>query len=492
MPIDIQCPDCEHVFGVPSSMAGKRTLCRGCNAALIVPDAGAEEIPLEKASARPSGRIAPVDEKPPNWDTPIPFRSPGPIVGVLLIAWLASTLVLIGYGLARTPTAATTKPAPYTPTPKAPEPIDPEPKAVNPGQTPGYEREIILPNREVILPRYGKESQIAENSHLPPNWYIVKESTSSGAAFHLHDSGRGHIAASIPESGSRAVGVQITASPSGLWLAQVADSTLRLHSSRNPDDPILKWEPYSGAGRTRNLARCAILSDERLLTVSDDGSFDLWAIPGGDYIRRVVALPANRDRAAVGSDVCHERSLLAVRDGSKLGVYSLEDDASGTLAEFATAGLSDSRIRFTPDGKRIAAISRVVSTPAMIDDRVEIFDIAAAKRTASWTIPSGRRDIDEWAWSVGSEEMLVHRRDLGAVSAYRLSDGKLQSAIELGEARNNALLDGPAQRLHILASPPLPARLYGFDLPLRTPANLQKNPVWEYKAGVLELKKAAR
>ena len=37
-----------------------------------------------------------------------------------------------------------------------------------------------------------------------------------------------------------------------------------------------------------------------------------------------------------------------------------------------------------------------------------------------------------------------------------------------------------------------PARLYGFDLPLRTPANLQKNPVWEYKAGVLELKKAAR
>ena len=473
-------------------MAGKRTLCRGCNAALIVPEAGIEEVPIEEAPSRPSRRREPVEEKLPNWDTPIPFRSPGPIVGVLLIAWLASTLVLIGYGLARTPTAATTKPAPYTPTPKPPEPTNPEPKAADPGQTPGYEREIILPNREVILPRYGRQSEIAGNSHLPPNWLIVKESTSSGATFHLHDSGRGHIAASVPESSSRAVGVQITASPSGLWLAQVAESTLRLHSSRNPDDPVLKWEPYSGTGRTRKLARCAILSDERLLTVSDDGSFDLWAIPGGDYIRRVVALPANRDRATVGSDICHERSLLAVRHGSNLGVYSLEDDASGTLAEFATAGPSDSRIRFTPDGKRIVAITPVVSTSATIDDHAEIFDIAAVKRTATWTIPSGRRDTDGWAWSVGTQEMLVHRRTLGAVSVYRLSDGKLQSAIELGEARNNAILDGPARRLHILVSPPLPARLYGYDLPLRTPANLQKNPVWEYKAGVLELKKAVR
>ena len=83
-------------------------------------------------------------------------------------------------------------------------------------------------------------------------------------------------------------------------------------------------------------------------------------------------------------------------------------------------------------------------------------------------------------------EIRTHRQ------ANQLSDGKLQCAIELGEARNNAVLDGPAQRLHILVSPPLPARLYGYDLPLRTPANLQKNPVWEYKAGVLELKKAVR
>ena len=33
---------------------------------------------------------------------------------------------------------------------------------------------------------------------------------------------------------------------------------------------------------------------------------------------------------------------------------------------------------------------------------------------------------------------------------------------------------------------------FGFNLPLRTPTTIRKNPVWEYKAGVLELKKVAR
>ncbi len=497
VPIDIQCPDCEHVFPVPSSMAGKRTLCRSCNAALIVPDDRAD-IPDEAAPLPDVKRKTPAEEKSPNWDTPIPFQSPGPIIAVLLVALAASVVVLGVYGVAHDGSivAKPTSGKPYRVAPEAPEPVKPE-STPDPRATTGYDREVILPDQEVIVPKYGRDSKMAGSDLLPRNWWIVRGATNSGAVFHLHDSSRGHIAASVPESRNRIADKGVTASTSGRWLAQASDSFLDLYSCASPNEAVLKWEPYSEKGRpSRKLAACTLLSDDRLLTVSDDGSFDLWAIPGGDYIRRVAVLPASRNRAGFGCDVAYERSLLAIRDGSKLEVYSLEDDTSGALVGFAAALPSKespkSRVRFTPDGKRVVTASAVDSPSGTLDDRVEVFDIASKARIAEWTIPSNRRDSDPWSWSVGAEELLVYRRDLGLVSDYRWSDGKLRSAIELGEARNTVALDASGRRVCVLESSTAPARFYGFDLPLRNPAVLQKNPVWEYKAGVLELKKAAR
>ena len=76
--------------------------------------------------------------------------------------------------------------------------------------------------------------------------------------------------------------------------------------------------------------------------------------------------------------------------------------------------------------------------------------------------------------------------------AYRLADGKLIAAIECTNPRKLVTLDAVANRILIMETDTLPTRSFGFDLPLRTPATLRKNPVWEYKAGVLELKKVAR
>ena len=482
MPIDIQCPDCEHVFGVPTSMAGKRTLCRSCNAALIVPGEVGAEAPLELPPIRPntSKRLESAAEKPPNWDTPIPFHSPGPIVGVLLIALLASTLVLVGYGLARTPTVVT-KSQPYV-APK-PQPIYPDPKPADPKPTAGYDREVILPNREVILPKSSRGTNFLGNAFLPTNWLIAKDST---GIMNLHDAERGTIAGSLALSNTWGIDSTVTASLSGRWVAQIAGPKLELYSTRITGGASQSWEPYP----SRKLLDSALLSDSRLLTMSGDSSFDLWAIPSGEFIRRVAVLPTDRSRVGIGTAISIEQSLLAIRDESKIAVYSLDDDAFGPTVEFAAAG--DSKIAFTPDGTRVVALSTVeAKLRGLLDDRVEIFELASKKRIHEWTLSSNRRVTDALVWSAGSDGLLLKRADLRRVAYHRLSDGRLLSSIETGDDQNPIRLDGPGQRILFFAPEP-PGRLYGFDLPLRTPGNLQKNPVWEYKAGVLELQKAAR
>lgn len=486
MPIDIQCPDCEHVFGVPSSMAGKRTLCRGCNAALIVPEEEPDEIPLERAPDRPSRRTAPVGEKPPNWDTPIPFRSPGPIVGVLLIALLASTIILVGYGLARTPTAAT-KLQPNTAGPQPTEPTYPEPKAADPKAS--FEREVILPDRELIVAKAGRGDSTRHGGlFVPKNWLVVHR----GDGYAILDRARGGTIGSVSDSRSRIVERTVTASPSGRWLAAITQNgtTLELFQSAYPDQRVRAWKPYDSLGRL--CSACAILSDERLLTISANGNCDLWAIPSGDYIRRVARL----DNDGSNADVSFEKMLFAVRNGSKLEIYSLEDDEFGAAGKFAMIQKPFDPIlfqcRFTPDGKRLVAMGNVRVNDELFDERVEVFDVAGRKRIAEWTLPLNRRSTDAYDWCLSNESLLVHRHLPGSASGYRLTDGKLESTIDCPVPIESVMLDGAGQRVLFADAERSPARLYGFDLPLRTPANLQKNPVWEYKGGVLELKKAAR
>ena len=95
-------------------------------------------------------------------------------------------------------------------------------------------------------------------------------------------------------------------------------------------------------------------------------------------------------------------------------------------------------------------------------------------------------------WSVSAESLLVHRSSAGTATAYRLADGKLVAAIELTDPRKQVALDAGTNRILMMETETLPARSFGFNLPLRTPTTIRKNPVWEYKAGVLELKKVAR
>ena len=488
MPIDIQCPDCEHVFGVPSSMAGKRTLCRGCNAALIVPDEAPAELPLEEAPVRPSKRIAPVEEKPPNWDTPIPFRSPGPIVGVLLIALLASTLILIGYGIARSPTVAT-KSLPYSAGPKPAEPTYPAPMPLDPKPTLGYEREVILPNQELIASKFTRGSSARRGGPFQPkNWFVV----TAGSHYQFHERARGNVVATLTDPQSRIVERTATASPSGRWFAAVTHggTTVELFDAANGDEPLRKWKPYDSQGRF--CESCAVLSDDRLLTVSARGSCDLWAIPSGEYIRRVAHL----DPDGSNLDVSYDKMQLAIRKGGKLEIHSLDDDEFGPLCEFTLKykpfDAATFRCRFTPDGKRLVAVTEGSTIKDEFFGEVEVFDIAARKRTAAWVLSMNGHNSETFTWCPTAESLLVHLHSPGSVSQHRLADGKLETAIECSVPPESVVLDGDAQRVLFWETERSPARVYGFELPLRTPSNLQKNPVWEYKSGVLELKKPVR
>jgi len=478
-------------------MAGKRTLCRCCNAALIVPEQSVQE-PLEELvppprSRRASESVRTLEEKPPNWDTPIPFSSPVPIVGVLLIALAASVLILGIYAIARDPAAAS-KPAPFTGSysyaTQPASPSKPEVKPLDGKPTVPSDREVILPDREVIVPK-SANSKFLGGSIIPRNWMFARSSGENGTTIDLHDWTRGTFAASFPDRGRFGPDAKLTASPSGLFMAVAGSSEVAVYSSANPSDAIRKWRPYEGR---RTLSLCALISDDRLLTLSDDSSYDLWAIPSGDYIRRVAALGPVKNRDLIDTAVSFERSLLAIRNDTKLEIFSLEDDAFGPMVTFeptATLGSQVTQLLFTPDGQRIVAASTVEATDGRYDDRFEVFDLTARKRTGDWMLKSNRAGREPPSWVAGRDYLLANRADLERVTCYLLSDGKLRSTVETGELRKHAYFDASEQRVWFFDFQP-GSRIYGFDLPLRAPLGIRKDPIWEYRSGVLELKKAGR
>ncbi len=505
MPIDLQCPDCEHTFRVPSSMAGQRTLCRGCNAALIVPESSVEEPPEEvlppRKSRRPSESVRTLDEKPPNWDTPIPFHSPGPIVGVLLIALAASVLILGIYAIAHEGTTPS-KPAPFTGTYSyATQPIPttkPDAKPVDVKPVAPSDREVILPDREVIVPKFGSESALVTNSMHPANWFVVRESSRRGFGFRIHDRATGRLAGTVPEHRDGVADSGISVSPSGRWSTQVADSSVELHSVAESGAAALRWNPYGRGART--LAACVLLSDERLLTVSGDGSFDLWAIPGGEYIRAVAVVVPEKS-AAPAFDICTEKSLLAIRSGSKIEVHPLGDDDFGALCGFApdAGNGTPPQFRFASDGKKLIALMAIRAEDGAPTDRVELFDLDRKRKTSGWTLKAQRRPGEAMFWSAGADSLSVHLPERGSVIGYGRSDGKVRSSLEVGSRRQGVQIERAGDRVWVLETDgpsrgedAVAGRLYGFDLPLRTPLGIRKDPVWEYKSGVLELKKAGR
>ncbi len=490
MPIDIQCPDCDQIFGVPSSMAGKRTLCRHCNAALVVPDeepGDAEPEPLRRGG-----------EKPPNWDTPIPFHSPKPIVGVLLIALLVSVIVLVVYGITRDKTALT-KPSNYIPyiAPR-PEPIQSDPTKLDVKPPLTQDREVLLPNREVILPGYG--GLMSCGFATPPGNGIW---TINGEMVSIFDRERGISIASFPRAAAPSQSSP-DVSPSGHFFTQLRNrpsktGTVSVHDAARDGRPVRVWEPYAVRGERwdRVIAGCALLGDDRLLTKSSDNSFDLWSVPEGLYVRHVVAIPTVDFPGSEDCDLHKEKSLLAVRRGTNLEIYRLGDDDFGPQCRLSPTVHASHRNfvpRFTPDGMRVVTRAPAAA-PGSTDftfDRIEVFDIETKKRVAEWLKPSDRFVGDGSDWAVGNDLLLTLRADLKSVFAYKLADGKLVGQIEIGPNNNFVQLDRTNQRVWFGDPKSKPFRQYGFDLPVRAPANFQKNPVWEYNAGVLELKKATR
>ena len=490
MPIDIQCPDCDQIFGVPSSMAGKRTLCRHCNAALIVPDE--EPGDAEPEPPRRGG------EKPPNWDTPIPFHSPKPIVGVLLIALLVSVIVLVAYGITRDKTVST-KPSNFTPyVAPRPDPITPAATKPDDKPTAASNREVLLPDREVILPGYGGPTSCGFAS--PPGNVLW---TIHGETVTIFDRERGTSIAAFPRAAAPSQSSP-DLSPSGHFFTQLRSrpsktGTVSVHDAARDGRPVRVWEPYSVRGEnwTREIAGCALLGDDRLLTKSSDHSFDLWSIPEGIYIRRVVAIPPVDFPGSEDCDLHKEKSLLAIRRGTNLEIYPLGDDDFGPRCKLAPTVHESHRTfvpRFTPDGTRVVtrAPAAAPASNGFAFDRIEVFDIETKKRVAEWLKPSDRSAGVGSDWAVGNDMILTLRADLKSVFAYKLSDGKLLGQIDVGPNSNSVQLDRTNQRVWFGDPNSRPFRQYGFGLPLRAPANFQKSPVWEYNAGVLELKKATR
>jgi len=495
VPIDIQCPDCDQIFGVPSSMAGKRTLCRHCSAALIVPyeePGDVEPEPLHRGG-----------EKQPNWDTPIPFHSPKPIVGVLLIALLVSVIVLVAYGITLDRTVST-KPSNYTPyVAPRPEPIKPEATKQDVKPTGMQDREVLLPNREVIVPRYDRASKWVDAVGLPSNWFLTRESTQRGQTSNLllREWATGRVVGILGDERPGVVDSGRTFSPSGRWLAQIANANtgaplLDLRRTAVANEAMLGWDPNrrNGGLSGQKYEHCVLLSDERLLTITVDSTYDLRAVPGADYIRRVAAAKAEPPLF----DVHHGSERMAIRRGSKIELYALGDDDFGPFCEFEfespPGGKSEAALQFTPDGTRIVAIAFGAGR-----DRIAVFDIDRKKKVGDWNRTSTGRGRAAIRWRSGNTSILFLNLDTGLIESAALGDGKAGSTIESGPARLNARLDPAGDRVWFLdvqndtgADPTLSSRLYGFDLPLRTPANFQKNPVWEYNAGVLVLKKATR
>ena len=506
MPIELQCPDCEHTFRVPSSMVGQRTLCRGCNAALIVPEESVEESLPEvppRRSRRPSesGRTveAKGEEKPTNWDTPIPFSSPGPIVGVLLIALTASVLILGIYAIAHNPMMPS-KPAPFTGTysyatqPAAPS--KPESKPVDAKPIAASDREVILPDREVIVPKFNADSALVANPMVPANWFVVRDTSRRGASFRIHDRATGRIVGSVLDHRDGVADAGVSLSPGGRRFLQIVDSSVELVSVADTDADAFTWSPYGRGGR--KLAACVLLSDERVLTVSGDGSFDLWAIPSGEYIRRVALTTDTPKNPAF--DICIEKSLLSIRSGAKIEVHALGDDDFGKLFDFIpdNAADADPDFRFSSDGKRMIVITPIREGAAAPSDRVDIFDLDRKRKSGEWTFKMQRRPGEVMLWSAGADLLTVHLPERGSVIAYGLSDGKVRSALEIG-SRRMVQIERAGDRIWMQEAAssssgeqPAAGRLYGFDLPLRSPLGIRKDPVWEYKSGVLELKKAGR
>ena len=505
MPIDLQCPDCEHTFRVPSSMVGQRTLCRGCNSALVVPGETVAEPPHEEIPPRRSRRSSETvrirDDRPPNWDTPIPFTSPGPIVGVLLIALAASVLILGIYAIAHEPTTAS-KPAPFTGTysyatqPAAPS--KPEPKPVDAKPSAASDREVILPDREVIVPKFGADSAPVMNRRLPANWIVVRDTNRRGAdaSFRIHDCATGRIVGAVPIQRDGAEDSCVSVSPSGRWFVHMVDSSIEVSPVAESGAAAFKWTPYGRGGRKPSA--CMLLSDEWLLTVSGEGSFDLWSIPGGEYIRRSAVAPNGGQPPAF--DVCVEKSLLAIRRGPKIEVYPLGDDDFGKLLDFAPDAAADvtSDFQFSSDGKRLIVISSIRDGAAAPADRVDLFDLERKRKSAAWTLKLPRRAGEEWHWCAGPDSLAIHLPERGSVNVYGLADGKLWSALEVG-GRRAVQLERTGDRVWMLEADSarnvegaVAGRLYGFDLPLRTPLAIRKDPIWEYGNGVLELKRPGR
>ena len=495
MPIDIQCPDCDQIFAVPSSMAGKRILCRHCNAALIVP----EEEPGD-AEPEPVRRGG---ERPPNWDTPIPFHSPKPIVGVLLIALLVSVIVLVAYGFTRDKSVPT-KPSNFTPyVAPRPEPVKPDATKPDAKPTVVQDREVYLPNREVIVPQYDPASKWVEATGLPGNWFLTRDSTLRGqsSSLLLREWATGRVVGVLGDDRQSVADSGRSFSPSGRWIAQIANANtgarmLDLRRIEVSNEPLLGWDPSrrNGGLSGQKYEYCVLLTDERLLTITADSTYDLRAVPGADYIRRVATVKAELPLFSVH----HGTERLAIRRGSKIELYALGDDDFGPFCEFEferpSGGKSEVALQFTPDGTRIVAIAF-----GDAKDRVAVFDIDRKKKVGDWNRTLGGRGRAATRWRAGNTSILFLNLDTGLIETAALGDGKAGSTIESGPARQIAHLDPNGDRVwfldvenHTGVDPTRSSRLYGFDLPLRAPANFQKNPVWEYNAGVLELKKTTR
>jgi hypothetical protein len=376
----------------------------------------------------------------------------------------------------------------------------PEVKPVDVKPATPTDREVILPDREVILPKFGAESALVINPILPANWFVVRESKRRGfgVTFRIHDRTTGRVAGSVPEHRDGVADSGVTLSPSGRWFAQMLDSSVEVNSVAESGAAALKWNPY-GRG-ARKLAACILLSDERMLTVSVDGSYDLWAIPSGDYIRRVAVVP-QKEKTAPAFDISTERSLLAYRDGSKIEIDPLGDDDFGALCEFTPDGADDARARFqfSSDGKKLVALSEIRGEDGAPTDRVELFDLGRKRKSGGWILKTQRRPGEGMLWSAGADALTVQLPERGTVVGYWLSDGKRRSSLEVGIRQAGAQIERAGDRVWLLevegqarGDESSVGRLYGFDLPLRAPIGIRKDPIWEYKSGVLELKKAAR
>jgi WD40 repeat protein len=217
-----------------------------------------------------------------------------------------------------------------------------------------------------------------------------------------------------------------TYSPDGRWVASSGtDRTVRLWRATGRQDALVLH------GHTDSVPQLGFSADgRRLLSVSQDGTARLWdADPE-------VALPVLRGHESYVYPVAYSPDGRWIASGSWDGTVRLWDAVTGEPGAVMELGNNVRTLAFGPDGTWIV-------TGCDKDERVQVWDVATARRRATFPGPGG--DLGSVAVSPDGSRVaaLSHQ---GRLHVYEYPSGKEVFRLDQGKEAMRGIAYSPDGR----------------------------------------------